>query len=143
MFETYSSGAMAKPPFSSPEAMDWSYVVQSIDTPWFRLVCCRREDEREDWRTEVLFLGYVPLALAYLNANDPNFLVKEALIAMPAWLTGLRHCQFMPLQMIFSYSLGKGQNEQYGYEVEGGTRYPLNRNWSTAGMNVLYQAGNR
>lgn len=141
MFETHPQAAMAKLPFSAPEVQDWSAVTQSIDSPWFRLVCCQRDSAEEDWAAEIRFVGYVPLLLAHLSADDPDFYVKEALISVPAWLSGLRHCQFMPLIKIVTYRSAEGGASHYGYEVEGGVRYPLNVDWSRAEVEVLYDSG--
>ncbi|WPX88516.1 hypothetical protein PsasTeo6_21952 [Pseudomonas asiatica] len=141
MFETHPQAAMAKPPFSTPETADWSWVSQSLDTPWFRLICCHRDGTDEDWREIIRFVGYAPLVLAYLDSVDSQHYVKEALIAVPAWLSGLDHCQFMRLQKIAMYQPACGFAPHFAYEVEGGARYPLEVNWNRVGVEVLYDAG--
>lgn len=143
MFETYPQAAMAKPPFSTHEAADWSWVSQSLDQPWFRLVCCHREGANDDWKEVIRFVGYVPLALAYLDSVDPQGYVKEALIAVPAWCSGLGHCQFMRLQKIAIYQPPSEFAPHFAFEVEGGTRYPLGVDWSQVEIEVLYDAGKR
>lgn len=143
MFETHSEAAMAKPPFSPPEAADWSYVSQSLDQPWFRLVCCHQDGTDDNWQEIIRFVGYAPLALAYLDSVDPLQYVKEALIAIPAWCSGLGHCQFMRLQKIAIYQAASEFAPHFAYEVEGGTRYPLGVDWSRMEVEVIYDADKR
>lgn len=140
MFETHPQAAMAKPPFSKPEAADWSWVSQSLDQPWFRLVCCHRDEPDDDWQEIIRFVGYAPLALTYLNSVDPRHYVKEALIAVPAWCSGLGHCQFMRLHKIAIYQPLSEFAPRFAFEVEGGTRYPLGLDWSKVEVEVLYDA---
>lgn len=143
MFETYPQAAMAKPSFSTSEAADWSWVSQSLDQPWFRLVSRHRDGANEDWKEVIRFVGYVPLALAYLDWVDSQHYVNEALIAVPAWLSGLDCCQFMRLQKITMYQAPSEFAPHFAFEVEGGTRYPLGVDWSQMEVEVLYDADKR
>ncbi|HCL3145378.1 TPA: hypothetical protein N2A34_003137 [Pseudomonas aeruginosa] len=124
-----------------PDAYEWSYLVLPEDLPWFQITWCHQPKiSNERGGAEQRFIGYVPMLVGHLNADDDEHFVSEVLLVSPAWLNKSERTQMEPLTKLISYVPFEGSIPQIAYEVEGGKRYPMDLAWeSLTSIELLFE----
>ncbi|MDH4567926.1 hypothetical protein E8E95_14680 [Pseudomonas sp. BN414] len=130
MFESHSVARMHLGK-RSPDTYEWSYLVLPEDLPWFQITWCHRPSGKVMCDDEQRFIGYVPMLLAHVNAEHPEYFVKEVLMVTPSSMNKSAHSKMERLNRIVSYMSGEVSEPEYAYEVASGQRYPLGLDWAS------------
>lgn len=130
MFESHSVARMHLGK-RSPDTYEWSYLVLPEDLPWFQITWCHRPSGKVMCDAEQRLIGCVPMLLAHVNAEHPEYFVREVLLVTPSSMNKSAHSKMDRLNRIISYIPEEASEPEYAYEVTTGQSYPVGLDWTS------------